>query len=216
MKRFFTYVFILGVFCLCAPYSASAQINLKNLLNSSSVKEAVSAVTSGKPVTTESLNGTWKYVKPACEFKSEDLLKKAGGAIAANEIEEKLAETYTKAGIQEMKYTFNAADSTFTTLMKTNSTKGIGGTFTLNAEDKTITFTYQAIKLITLSSVDAKISMSGDNLVLLFNADKILNLMKIIALNSKNTTLKALGQLADQYDGMLLGFELSKENANGN
>lgn len=212
MKKLFINAIILGLCILGNPLSVSSQISLKDLLKSNSIKEAVNAVVGNQTLSAEILNGTWKYTNPACEFKSDDLLKKAGGAIAANQIEEKLTEIYVKAGITEnMKYIFNAEDSTFTTLMKANSTKGLGGAFSLNPEEKTITFSYKAIKLFTLSSIEAKASISGNKLILLFNADKILNLMKIIALNSKSTTLKTLGQLAEQYDGMLLGFELTKQ-----
>ena len=37
------------------------------------------------------LEGTWKYNKPAVAFKSDNLLKKAGGTAAAEVIESKLA-----------------------------------------------------------------------------------------------------------------------------
>lgn len=212
MKKLFVKTIIFGLYSFCIPFSASSQISLKDLFNSNTIKEAVNTITGGQSLTVEALNGTWKYSKPACEFKSDDLLKKAGGAVAANQIEEKLTEIYQKAGITEnMKYVFNAEDSTFTTTMTAKSTKGMGGTFSLDPEEKNITFSYKAIKLITLSSIEAKASLSGNNLTLLFNADKILSLMKIIATNSGNTTLKTIGQLAEQYDGMLLGFELTKQ-----
>lgn len=76
---------------------------------------------------------------------------------------------------------------------------------------KTLTLSFEALKLITLSSVDATASLSDNNLTLLFNADKILDVIQIIASNSNNTTLKTIGQLAEQYDGMLLGFVLTKQ-----
>lgn len=212
MKKLVIIFFVFGLCSWYAPFSASSQISLKDLFSSSSIEEAVGSILGGQSLTAEALNGTWKYSKPACEFKSDDLLKKAGGALAASQIEDKLAEIYTKVGItEEMKYTFNAADSTFTITLKANATKGLGGSFQINAEEKTLTLSFEALKLITLNSVDATASLSDNNLTLLFNADKILDVIQIIASNSNNTTLKTIGQLAEQYDGMLLGFVLTKQ-----
>ena len=113
MKKLVITFFVFGLCSWYAPFSASSQISLKDLFSSSSIEEAVGSILGGQSLTAEALNGTWKYSKPACEFKSDDLLKKAGGALAASQIEDKLAEIYTKVGItEEMKYTFNAADST--------------------------------------------------------------------------------------------------------
>jgi hypothetical protein len=46
---------------------------------------------------------------------------------------------------------------------------------------------------------------------LLFNADKLMNVLTLIASKSKNTTLKTIGTLAENYDGMLLGFSMQKQ-----
>lgn len=43
--------------------------SLKDILNSSAVKNAVTSVTGGKAVTFENLQGTWMYVNPALQLE---------------------------------------------------------------------------------------------------------------------------------------------------
>ena len=45
---------------------------------------------------------------------------------------------------------------------------------------------------------------------LLYNSDKLLKLMAFIGSKSNSTALKTVSSLADNYDGMMLGFELAK------
>ena len=52
--------------------------------------------------------------------------------------------------------------------------------------------------------------LSGNELTLLFNADKLLKFLSTVSSISSNTTLKAINKLASEYDGMMLGFDLKK------
>ena len=47
---------------------------------------------------------------------------------------------------------------------------------------------------------------------LLFDADKLLQLLTYLSSKSSNSTLQTLGNLAGTYDGMLLGLGLKKAN----
>lgn len=195
------------VLWLCAA-SMQAQ-SLKDIFNSETVQKVVSSVTGGKSVTAASLQGTWTYVDPAVQLGSDNTLKQIAGAAATTELEKKLKEQCAKVGIVEgvFNYTFNA-DSTFTSALKKGSLKG---TYSVNEADKSITFTYtagqsnRAIYSLTASTV-----LAGDNLTLLFNADKLLAFLTKVASLSSNATLQSLSNLANQYDGMKLGFDLKK------
>jgi hypothetical protein len=44
----------------------------------------------------------------------------------------------------------------------------------------------------------------------LFKADKLLDLIGKLTANTNNTTLKTIGSLAGQYDGLKIGLELQK------
>lgn len=192
---------------LCAT-SAQAQ-SWKDILKSETVQKVVSSVTSGQSVTVASLQGTWTYVDPAVQLGSDNTLKQIAGSAATTELEKKLKEQCAKVGIVEgvFNYTFHE-DSTFTSALKKGSLKG---TYSVNEADKTIAFTYtagtsdRAIYTLTASTV-----LAGDNLTLLFNADKLLTFLTKVASLTSNSTFQSLSQLAEQYDGLMLGFDLKK------
>ena len=192
---------------LCAT-SAQAQ-SWKDILKSETVQKVVSSVTGGQSVTVASLQGTWTYVDPAVQLGSDNTLKQIAGSAATTELEKKLKEQCAKVGIVEgvFSYTFHE-DSTFTSALKKGSLKG---TYSVNEADKTIAFTYtagtsdRAIYTLIASTV-----LAGDNLTLLFNADKLLTFLTKVASLTSNSTFQSLSQLAEQYDGLMLGFDLKK------
>lgn len=187
--------------------------SLKDILNSDAVKNAVTAVTGGKKLSVENLQGTWTYVNPALQLKSDNALKKVTGSVAATEAEKKMKEYCAKVGIVEgiFNYTFNA-DSTFTSQLKKGSLKG---SYTFDVEAKTITFNYSLLgksKKATsgLTSLTAQVVLQSDRLTLLFNADKLLKFLSTVSTLTGSSSLQAVNKLAEQYDGMLMGFDLKK------
>lgn len=183
--------------------------SLKDILNSSAVKNAVTSVTGGKAVTFENLQGTWMYVNPALQLEGDNALKNVAGSLAATEAEKKMKEYCAKVGIVEgvFNYVFNS-DSTFTSALKRGSLKG---TYSVSPEDKTVTLRYTVDnKKLTVSTLTAHVILSGNELTLLFNADKLLKFLSTVSSISSNTTLKAINKLASEYDGMMLGFDLKK------
>ena len=183
--------------------------SLKDILNSSAVKNAVTSVTGGKAVTFENLQGTWMYVNPALQLEGDNALKNVAGSLAATEAEKKMKEYCAKVGIVEgvFNYVFNS-DSTFTSALKRGSLKG---TYSVSPEDKTVTLRDTVgNKKLTVSTLTAHVVLSGNELTLLFNADKLLKFLSTVSSISSNTTLKAINKLASEYDGMMLGFDLKK------
>lgn len=183
--------------------------SLKDILNSSAVKNAVTSVTGGKAVTFENLQGTWMYVNPALQLEGDNALKNVAGSLAATEAEKKMKEYCAKVGIVEgvFNYVFNS-DSTFTSALKRGSLKG---TYSVSPEDKTVTLRHTVgNKKLTVSTLTAHVVLSGNELTLLFNADKLLKFLSTVSSISSNTTLKAINKLASEYDGMMLGFDLKK------
>ena len=191
MKRFVFWQILIAAL-LMAPDSQAQ--SLKDLLNKENIEKAVNAIT-GK--STASMEGTWTYAGSAIEFESDNLLQKAGGAVAANAAENKLNEQLARVGIKEgqMSFTFNA-DSTFTAK----------GTYSYDASTQNA-----SLKFMKLIPLNAKINCTSANMDLLFNSDKLLKLITLISSKSNNSTLKTIGSLANSYDGMMLGFALKKE-----
>lgn len=182
--------------------------SLKDLLNSSAVKDAVTSVTGGKKLTVENLARTWTYTNPAVQLEGDNALKNVAGSVAAGELEKKLKTYCAKVGIVEgmFNYVFNN-DSTFTNALKKKTLKG---TFSVNPDEKTVELKYALGGKLKVTTLTAHVVISGDELSLLFNADKLLDFLSKISSISDNTTLKMVNKLASEYDGMMLGFELKK------
>lgn len=198
MKHF--YMLGIALFsCFLLNTTNTCAQSLKDLFNKENVTNIIKEVTGNK---TFNIEGTWNYKGTACEFESDNLLKKAGGALASSALENKLDEYCLKAGIKpgSFNYTFKA-DSTFT---NTYGKKTFRGKYSINNDTVTL-------KYFGLVAFQAKANTSNNNLVLLFDADKLLKLMSTLGNMSKSTAMQTLSNLADQYDGARLGFDLSKE-----
>ncbi len=159
-------------------------------------------------VTISDLEGTWSYVKPAVAFKSDNLLKKAGGEAAASVVEGKLAPYYQKAGMTQMKFTVNA-DSTFT--MGVNRVM-LKGALEKDAEGNFV-FNFKALGKVNIGHMTSVITRSGKNIDVTFDASKLISLVSKIAAISGNSTIKGVSSLLQSYDGMNAGFQLSKNTA---
>lgn len=145
---------------------------------------------------------TWKYSKPGCAFTSENLLAKAGGEIAANKVEEKLSEYYSKFGFSGSNtyFTFNT-DGTFTSKIDGKSWQG-NYTF----DEKTHAIQMKGL-ILSMSGYATK---TTNGISLLFDQKKLLNLIKTIGALKGSSTLSAIGTIANNYDGMRVGFEMTK------
>ena len=145
---------------------------------------------------------TWKYSKPGCAFTSENLLAQAGGEIAANKVEEKLGEYYSKFG-------FSGSNTYFT--FKTDGTfaakidgKSWQGNYTF--DEKTHAIQMKGL-LLSMSGYATK---TTNGISLLFDQTKLLNLIKTMSALKGSSTLSAIGTIANNYDGMRVGFEMTK------
>lgn len=150
------------------------------------------------------LTGTWNFKSTACMFETENLLKKAGGAVVATQVEKKFNEYCTKSGIQKenTQFVFNA-DSTYTARL---GKMKFSGNYSINPETKQISLSYMR----GLGKLDATPVVSGKNMKLMFDADGFLKLMKTLSMFTKDNSIEILAAMDDMYDGMLLGFDMNK------
>ena len=182
--------------------------SLKDILKSSAVKDAVTSITGGKKRTVENLQGTWTYTNPAVQLEGDNALKNVAGSVAAGELEKKLKIYCAKAGIVEgmFNYVFNS-DSTFTNALKR---KNLKGTFFVNPDEKTVELKYALCGKLKVTTLTAHVVISGNELSLLFNADKLLAFLSKVSSLSDNSTMQLVNKLTSEYSGMMLGFELKK------
>lgn len=147
---------------------------------------------------------TWKYSKPGCAFTSENLLAKAGGEIAASKIEENLSKYYSKFGFSKSNtyFTFKT-DGTFAAKI---DGKSWNGTYTF--DEKTHAIQLKGLLL----SASGFATRTANGISLLFEQKKLLTLVKTLSkLNlTGSTTMSAVSSIVDNYDGVRIGFEMTK------
>lgn len=145
---------------------------------------------------------TWKYSKPGCAFTSENLLAKAGGEIAASKVEEKLSTYYNKFG-------FSSSNTQFTFTTDGNFSAQIDGTpwqGSYTFDEKTHAIQLKGLLL----SASGYATKTTNGISLLFDQKKLLNLIKMLSAVKGSSTLSAVGTIANSYDGMRVGFEMTK------
>mgnify|MGYP000444073104 FL=1 len=189
-------IWILLVMCGVSA-NAGAQ-DLKSILSG-----VAKAVVGNKATTASSIIGTWTYSGPECQFESENLLAKAGGEMAAKEVEEKMIAVYNKVGMNNIRYTFNE-DGTYSYQMKKRT---VTGRYVFDDAAKTITMTGK----LGLKTV-AYVTVTGNDMSMVFKADKLMSILKTItgAASKVNSTAATINSVAEAYDGLMLGFELKK------
>ena len=189
-------IWILLVMCGVSA-NAGAQ-DLKSILSG-----VAKAVVGNKATTASSIIGTWTYSGPECQFESENLLAKAGGEMAAKEVEEKMIAVYNKVGMNNIRYTVNE-DGTYSEQMKKRTVTGI---YVFDDAAKTITMTGK----LGLKTV-AYVTVTGNDMSMVFKADKLMSILKTItgAASKVNSTAATINSVAEAYDGLMLGFELKK------
>lgn len=207
MKLILKSIIIIAAICFAGNIASAQTLNdiLGKVVNNSTVSDIVEKVT-GVDLLKGDINGTWNYAGSAVKLESEDLVKSTTAGIAATQIEKKLDEFLVKTGLEAGTFSFTfKEDNTFYTTVKE---KDFNGTYTLSEDGKTINLKYG--KSLSSTGITATAQINAETFELLFKADKFLDLIQKLTANTTNTTLKTLGTLAGQYDGMKIGIELKK------
>ncbi|MCF0193252.1 MAG: DUF4923 family protein [Prevotella sp.] len=170
--------------------------------NGNTIGNVLSSVIGLDKVSEQSLVGTWRYSQPGVAFTSENLLAKAGGEVAASTIKNKLATYYNSVGIKSANtyIQFNADHTYSGKLLGTP----VSGQWSYNESQSQITM---KSLLFTLNPY-VKGTTSG--ISLLFESKKLLTVMQTLASASGNATLQGISSLSTNYDGVRMGFDMSK------
>ena len=153
-------------------------------------------------VTKDNLIGTWNYSQPGCAFTSQNLLAQAGGEAVATTIKQKMAGYYSTAGIKSSntQVTFNQ-NGTFTAKIAGKSWQG-NWTF----DESNYKITMQGI----LINVNCYAKKNSNGIGLLFEGKKLLTLLQTMTALSGNQTAQTIGDLSKNYDGVRVGFDMTK------
>lgn len=164
----------------------------------------LASVTGSITTTQANLVGTWTYTEPCVQFESDNLLKKAGGAAAANKVESQLTSVYSMVGITPGKLIF-----TFTNDGNVSykiGSRTFNGTYTFDNKNKMVNIT-----TASGMNVNAYVTISGRNMSLCFDSSKVLSLFSAAGgLANISSTLGALAGLAQNFNGMKTGFKFSR------
>lgn len=191
-------VCIIALFC-AVSVQMDAQ-SLKDILSG-----VAKTVVGDKATTAASIVGTWDYVGPDCQLKGDNVLTDIGGEAAGAEVEKKVQSLYEKTGLNTIQFTFNE-DKTCSYMVKGKKAEG---TYEFDSEAKTVTIKTGKLGI----KVTAHIVTLGSNMSFLFDADKILSVVKTItgAASKVNSSAATINALASQFDGMMVGFELKQQ-----
>lgn len=208
----------LAAVCMCGQALANPDIkevlsglgskggNGSNIVNG--LKGAVEGVLTKTNLTEKDIEGSWKYSAPAVVFKSENLLKKAGGSAAASVVEGKIAPYYQKAGITKLTAEFKA-DKTMT--FQIGKAK-LSGTYAVKAggQPGEFTFKFKAVGKVPVGTFTGHVEKVGNKISICFDASKLISLVNAIAKVSGTKSISAAASILNSYDGMMIGFELAK------
>ena len=175
---------------------------LSGVDTTSALGNIIGSVLGVNRVSEANLVGTWKYTAPGCAFTSDNLLAKAGGEVAAQKIKSQLLPYYQSLGIAagNTLFTFKE-DKTFSGKL---AGKSISGTYTYDPQTG-------AINLKTLLlSMNGYVTLTTKGISLLFESQKILSVMQTLGALSGNSTIGTISEISKNYDGVRVGFELSR------
>lgn len=182
----------------------SGQSGLSGILgtvtNGETIGNVITSVLGLTKVTQRDILGTWKYYQPGCAFTSEQLLKKAGGEVVAAEIKTKVKPYYDKAGVSSSntQITFSE-DGKFSAIV---AGKQFSGTYTYDEASAKI-----SMKTL-LFTVNCYAKKNAGSMGFLFEASKLLTVLQMLSALSGSSDLSAIGDLAKQYDGVRIGFDM--------
>lgn len=183
--------------------SAGAQAqSLKDILGG-----LVNAV-KGSTTTEQSIVGEWGYTQPALALKSDNVLAQAGSSLMSGTIEKKLATYYEKVGLKAGSAAITLTEDKQFTL--TMGKRTLQGTYEFDDATKALTLNFTTKTSVKIGKIKGEAQLSGGDLKLLFAADKMLKIIKGLSAVSNNSSIAAISQVADQYDGMSLGMTFAK------
>lgn len=175
---------------------------LGSIANSGTTSELLNMVIGGVKISQSQLEGTWYYSEPGCAFTSENLLAKAGGAVAAAQVKSKLQSTYSSLGI--------SSSNTYLTFDSSNKFSGkvrgisVSGTYTYDSSTSALN-----LKAL-LFSTTAYVTRTTSGIGLMFESKKLISLLQKASKLTGNSKVEAIGSIASNYDGVRLGLEMKK------
>ena len=188
--------------CLAMASCGNMSQVLGAMTNGTGVVNAISSVIGLDKVKAQNLIATWKYSGPGCAFTSKNLLAKAGGEVAAVQIEQKLLPYYQQVKLSDSNtyITFNE-NGTFSSKIAGTP---FSGNYTFDEASQKIT-----LKGLLLS-VNCYAKKETNGISILFEAKKLLTVLQTMSAMSGSKDLQTIGDLSKNYDGVRVGFDMKR------
>lgn len=200
MKQFLTFLCALVLLSSCAASRHTSSQNLKPDQVFTVTEEDIARETLK---INQTLKGQWTYSGPSVDVSGKNLLAGVGKPIAKGKLKKKLKNAYKTLRLDKMKpqFSFDEDGSCAVKLLGMS----LKGTYNYNPSQEKVTFKWHGIPMT------ARLKRNGKKkLHLTFDADKLLKLFSLASKVSDSSTLKALSFLLDNYDDVMVGFELKK------
>lgn len=149
------------------------------------------------------LAGQWTYSGPSVDVSGKNLLAGIGKPIAKSKLKKKIKNAFKKIGLDKARpqFTFNDDGTCSIRLLGVN----MNGQFHYSPSQDAVTFKWHGIPLTARLKRDGKKKMH-----ITFDTDKLLKLFSLVGRFSDNSAIKALSTLLDNYDDVMVGFELKR------
>ena len=200
MKHFLTFLCALVLLSSCAASRNTSSQNLKPDQVFTVTEEDIARETLK---INQTLKGQWTYSGPSVDVSGKNLLAGVGKPIAKGKLKKKLKNAFKSMRLDKIKPQFAFDEDGTCSINLLGAT--LKGSYNYNPSQEKITFKWHGIPR------SARLKRNGKKkLHLTFDADKLLKLFSLASKVSDSSTLKALSFLLDNYDDVMVGFELKK------
>ena len=148
------------------------------------------------------LVGTWVYAQPGCAFTSQNLLAKAGGAAAANQVKQKLSSSYSSLGF--------ASNNTGFAFDKNGNFEAVLNGLPLNG---TYTFDPSTGKLnmkTKVGTIASFVTRNARGLSITMESKMLMSVLQALNNVKSNSAITAIGNVSKNFDGVRMGFDVVK------
>ena len=156
----------------------------------------------GNTTSQSTIVGTWTYSSPKVTFKSESVLAQIGSSVASSKIESTLGSQLSKLGFQQGKTTLTFASDGSCQMVRNGKT--FPGTYSYNTSTGVMTIQ----GALGVTTINPYVSVVGNELYMMFEADKLLSVMTTVSSATKTSTIT---NLLGNYNGLQLGWTMVRQ-----
>lgn len=202
MRRFYTFFALLLVLISSSCKTASTAAGSRDLNPNEVFTITDDDIANETWRINRTISGQWTYNAPSVDVSGKNVLAGLGKPFTKGKLKKKLKGAFKKMGLNKARpqFTFNEDGTCAIKMLGV----GMNATYNYNPSQEKITIKWHGIPLT------ARLKRNGKKLHMTFDTDKLLSLFSMAGNVIDNSKLKALSMLMDNYDDVMVGFELKK------